>query len=104
MGTASRLRPAGKRKTPAPARTATEFGGGFRSALSAPRKRVAGLRSSRPQTHRETGSGGNKWSPFPPPRWETFTPPLTLADVLGVELRNTPHFFPATASSHGCST
>ena len=27
-----------------------------------------------------------------------------FADVLGVELRNAPHFFPATASSHGCST
>jgi hypothetical protein len=29
---------------------------------------------------------------------------LHLFGVLGVELRNAPHFFPATASSHGCST
>jgi len=25
----------------------------------------------------ETASEEKKWSPFPPPRWETFTPPLT---------------------------
>ena len=38
---------------------------------------VAGLRSSRPQSQRKTAFEGKKWSPFPPPRWETFTPPLT---------------------------
>jgi hypothetical protein len=34
---------------------APDFGDGFRSALNAPRKRVAGLRSSRPQSQKTTG-------------------------------------------------
>ena len=41
-------------------RRESELRGGFRSALNAPRQRVAGLRSSRPQTH-------------------TFSPPLTTS-------------------------
>src|SRR6266481_1317643 len=38
-------------------------------------------RSSRPQSRRETAASGKKWSPFPPPRWEIFTPPLTPPKV-----------------------
>jgi DNA replication protein DnaC len=49
-GDSFRLKNSRKKKDPAPAPTAIEFGGGL---------------------------GSKQVAPFPPPRWETFTPPLT---------------------------
>ena len=63
--------------------------GGFRSGLNAPRKRVAGLRSSRPANPTNKPLLIRKWSTFPPPQWSSFTPPLT-PPAAGEAQRKTP--------------